>query len=98
MSRCTRCHTSVPLGIYSYPKCGNPIADPLGANDKKASLTASVFGIRSILIARLIPLVAGILSVIGLVLGGRAYKCTGRATGLILPFIGMICAVIASVI
>ncbi len=70
--------------------------DSEGGN-KKVSI-AMIFGIIGIVFAWLFALIGHVVSIIGIVIGVKEKKETGKSTGLIISVIGEICAVISSLI
>lgn len=70
-----------------------------GQNTNPQSSPASmILGIVGIVFAWLFALVGHITSIIGIVLGIKEYKATGKMTGLVLSIIGEVCSVLSSII
>ncbi len=69
-------------------------AVPPANNQTYASL---VLGIVGIIFAWVFALVGHITSIIGIVLGAKAYKATNKMSGLVVSIIGEICSIISSV-
>lgn len=67
-------------------------------NMEKKSQASTILGILGIVFAWIFALVGHIVSIIGIVLGTKEYKETGRMTGLLLSIIGEICSIISSII
>ena len=68
------------------------------AGGKKNTSVAMILGIIGIVFAWLLAIVGHAVSIIGIVIGIKEYKETGKNTGLIVSVIGEVCAVISSLI
>ena len=66
-------------------------------NEKKFQVSI-IFGIVGIVFAWLFALIGHISSIVGIILGIRDSRNTGKATGLVLSIIGEVCAIISSII
>ena len=73
---------------------------PMGAPVQPAKKTqvSMILGIIGIITAWLFALIGHITSIIGIVLGIKEYKATGKMTGLVLSIIGEVCAIISSLL
>ena len=73
---------------------------PMGAPVQPAKKTqvSMILGIIGIITAWLFALIGHITSIIGIVLGIKEYKATGKMTGLVLSIIGEVCAILSSLI
>ncbi len=73
---------------------------PMGAPVQPAKKTqvSMILGIIGIITAWLFALIGHITSIIGIVLGIKEYKATGKMTGLVLSIIGEVCAILSSLL
>ena len=96
---CNSCGKEVANEAVICPGCGGRLrGNGVAANTAKNSNTALILGVLGIIFAWLFALVGHILSIIGIVLGVKEYKVSGKAAGLILSVIGEICAITSSII
>ena len=104
MKFCVKCGRELMDEAVICPGCGCAVdnapqvvgKDPIPEqNRSKASV---VLGIIGIVAAWLFALAGHIISIIGIVLGIKEYKKTGKITGLTLSIIGEICAIFSSII
>ena len=86
----------MPMG-YQMPR-GYQM--PMGAPVQPAKKTqvSMILGIIGIITAWLFALIGHITSIIGIVLGIKEYKATGKMTGLVLSIIGEVCAILSSLL
>ena len=90
-----------PNNGYNYPNNNYPYQNnyaQASPNNAPKSQAAMVLGILGIVFAWLFALVGHVVSIIGIVLGSKEYKETGRTTGLVLSIIGEICSLLSSLI
>ena len=82
------------------PKTTNetPAAPQSNEGGNKKASVAMILGIIGIVFAWLFAIVGHAVSIIGIVLGVKEYKETGKNTGLIVSIIGDVCAVSSSLI
>ena len=73
---------------------------PMGAPVQPAKKTqvSMILGIIGIITAWLFALIGHITSIIGIVLGIKEYKASGKMTGLVLSIIGEVCAILSSLL
>ncbi len=99
---CKTCGKEIPDEAVICPQCGCMTKDetdlPETQQPKKESKTSMVLGIVGIIVSWLFALAGHIVSIIGIVTGIKAYKETGKMTGLILSIIGEVCAIFSSII
>ena len=97
---CTHCGSEVNENATVCLKCGCAIPrENLTKNqDITPANTSIVLGIVGIVAAWIYALSGHITSIIGIVLGIRDYKESGRISGLVLSIIGEVCSVISSII
>ncbi len=84
-----------PINTANYGQPTQNAAKSATANKTSASL---VLGILGIVFAWLLAILGHILSIVGIVMGVKEYKTTGKSTGLVLSIIGEVCAIISSII
>ena len=75
-----------------------PTAAPKKDKGNKKASVAMTLGIIGIISAWLFAIVGHAISIVGIVLGCKEKKETGKSTGLIVSVIGEICAIISSII
>ena len=80
------------------PEKRTPKASDNNSDAQKKASTSMILGIIGIISAWLFALIGHVVSIIGIVLGVKEYKETGKNTGLIISIIGEVCAVISSLI
>lgn len=103
--KCPMCDTSdfrEDNGYYVCQICGHKIpkettATPSNGRKTNSSI-ALVLGILGIVFAWLFAIVGHAVSIIGIVLGLKEKRETGKSTGLTICIIGEVCAVISSLI
>lgn len=103
--KCPMCDTSdfkEDNGYYVCQICGHkipketPTAPSNGSKSKNS--TALVLGILGCVFAWLLAIVGHALSIVGIVIGLKEKRETGKSTGLTISVIGEVCAVISSLI
>ena len=80
------------------PTNETPAAPQSNEEGNKKTSVAMILGIIGIVFAWLFAIVGHAVSIIGIVMGIKEYKETGKNTGLIVSIIGEVCAVISSLI
>lgn len=93
---CTNCGCAIPDAQASAPVTPNFENVP-NAPAKKTQVSM-ILGIIGIVFAWLFALVGHVLSIIGIVIGVKEYKQTGKSTGLVLSIIGESCAIFNSIL
>ncbi len=108
--KCPMCDTSdfkEDNGYYVCQICGHKIPKEGSSSSNSTTPNAKgnskfqislVLGIIGIVFAWLFALIGHVVSIIGIVIGVKEKKETGKSTGLIISVIGEICAVISSLI
>ena len=91
---CVGCGCSVGGGT------GKPANDVKSApvESKKKGSGAIVFGCIGIIGAFLFALIGHIASIIGIVLGIKEYRKSGKMTGLVLSIVAEVCCILSSII
>lgn len=101
---CSKCGKEISNDAVICINCGcavQKVATPAtnsSFNSGKKSQVSLVLGIIGIVSAWLFALVGHITSIIGIILGIKEYRETGRMTGLVLSIIGEVCAILSSII
>lgn len=109
MKYCEKCGKELMDDAVVCVGCGCPATDngpaPLqnkqaasAEQQKKSGSGAIVFGVIGILGAFLFALIGHIASIIGIVLGIKDYKKTGKMTGLVLSIVAEVCCIFSSII
>lgn len=104
MKYCAKCGKELLDEAVMCPGCGcavgskNQVAEEKTTPTQKSPKAATVLGIIGIISAWLFALVGHITSVIGIIMGIKEYKQTGKITGLTLSIIGEVCAIFSSII
>ena len=80
------------------PTNETPAAPQSNEGGNKKTSVAMILGIIGIVFAWLFAIVGHAVSIIGIVMGSKEYKETGKNTGLIVSVIGEICSIISSLI
>lgn len=94
--KCTYCGADfVPGEAPAQPYM--PVQQPPMPAAKKTSVSL-ILGIVGIVMAWLFALVGHVSSIVGIVLGIKEYKETGKSTGLVVSIVGEVCAIISSII
>lgn len=110
--KCPKCDTSdfrEDNGYYVCQICGHKIPKETTATPSETTATPSngsktnssktlILGILGIVFAWLFAIVGHALSIIGIVVGLKEKRETGKSTGLTICIIGEVCAVISSLI
>jgi hypothetical protein len=104
--KCPMCETSDfkdENGYYVCQICGHKIpkespTSTSGSNNTSKVQISLILGILGIVFAWLFAIVGHAVSIIGIVLGNKEKKETGKNTGLVISIIGEICAVLSSLI
>lgn len=99
---CSKCGKEIMDEAVVCPGCGCaikndvlPHAVEIRKNNTQVSL---ILGIVGIIFAWLFALVGHIASIIGIIMGIKEYKETGKMTGLVVSIIGEVCAIFSSII
>lgn len=106
MAFCRRCGAQIPNQNLLCPYCGTdtclPTAPsypqpypPASSQRANAAITLGIIGIIS---AFLLALIGHVTSIIGIVLGAKEYRATGKVAGLVLSIIGEACSILSSVL
>ncbi len=107
---CTRCGSEVNDNAVVCVKCGCSIQQTSNSQktiQNNTSVTenaenkvqVSLFlGIAGIVFAFLLAIIGHICSIIGIIVGIKEYRKSGKMTGLTLSIIGEVCAIISSII
>lgn len=107
MKFCEKCGKELADGAVVCVSCGCPVAGNGAAQNKqtapaeqqkKAGSGSIVFGVIGILGAFLFALIGHIASIIGIVLGIKDYKKTGKMTGLVLSIVAEVVCIFSSII
>lgn len=102
MKYCSRCGKEIMDEAVVCPGCGCAVKSDALQNavepQKNKSQASLILGIIGIVFAWLFALVGHITSIIGIVLGIKEYKQTGKMTGLVVSIIGEVCAIFSSII
>lgn len=103
MPFCRICGAQIPPDSRFCPHCGTTIAPVQGqpyapSPCQPSSSTTIVLGTLGIVCAWLLAIAGHALSIIGIVLGVKEYRLTGRMTGLVLSIVGEVCSVISSLL
>lgn len=109
MKYCAKCGKELMEDAVICVGCGCPVESaaapvqskqtaPAEQTQKKAGSGSIVFGIIGILGAFLFALIGHIASIIGIVLGIKDYKKTGKMTGLVLSIVAEVCCIFSSII
>jgi hypothetical protein len=93
---CTHCGKEIHDQAVVCVHCGCAVA-PLPSEKQGTSLPV-ILGILGIVCAWLYALTGHVLSIVGIVMGVKESRETGRQTGLILSIIGEVCSVMSSLI
>lgn len=101
MAFCRRCGAQIPEQNLLCPYCGTDTSLPTYSyyppTPPRSSGASIVLGIIGIVTAWLFALAGHITSIIGIVLGVKEYRATGKVAGLVLSIIGEVCAILSSV-
>lgn len=103
MKFCTKCGKEIMDEAVICIHCGcsvtkEPAVMPTANQPAKQKHTSMILGIIGIVCAWLFALAGHIVSIIGIVLGVKEYKETGKMTGLVLSIIGEVCSIFSSII
>lgn len=109
MKYCEKCGKELLDGAVVCVGCGCPVESAAATvqskqtasveqPQKKAGSGSIVFGVIGILGAFLFALIGHIASIIGIVLGIKDYKKTGKMTGLVLSIVAEVCCIFSSII
>ena len=93
-----RYDSSFPIFTGKKTNASQTTQTTSNGTEQKESKAAIILGILGIIFAWLFAGIGHILSVIGIVLGAKEYKATGKTGGLVLSIIGEVCAVLSSLI
>lgn len=103
---CQKCGKEIMDEAVICPGCGcmvknaeKPVVAEITAeNTGTPKKTSMILGIIGIVVAWLFALAGHVVSIIGIVLGIKEYKRSGKMTGLVLCIIGEVCAIFSSII
>lgn len=96
---CSHCGNEVHESAVVCIRCGCAIPQSSNINSANtSSYTSLICGIIGIIMAWFFALIGHILSIVGICLGVKEYKATGKLSGLVTSIIGEVCAIISSVI
>ena len=105
MKYCSKCGKELLDEAVVCPGCGCAVGNPNQAYItinpvpvKKDSKAPIILGIVGIIFAWLFALVGHVTSIIGIILGIKEYRNSGKMTGLTLSIIGEVCAILSSII
>ena len=105
MKFCEKCGKEIMDEAVLCPGCGcmvenngKDVTATVGAETKKTTQVALILGIIGVVFAWLFALVGHITSIIGIVVGIKEFKETGKITGLAVSIIGEVCSVLSSII
>ena len=101
MKYCSKCGKELRDEAVFCPGCGCAVSSTTQngyAPVQESSKAAVVLGIIGIVFAWLFALVGHITSIIGIVLGIKEYRNSGKMAGLTLSIIGEVCAIFSSII
>ena len=105
MKYCTKCGKEILDDAVICMNCGCMVEQNNTGNfvtslteQEKKTQTSLILGIIGIVFAWIFALIGHITSIIGIVIGTKEYKKTGKTPGLVLSIIGEICSVISSII
>ncbi len=93
---CANCGCAIPDAQASAPDAPNLENVPNAPVNK--TQVSMILGIIGIVFAWLIAIIGHVLCIIGIVIGVKEYKQTGKSTGLVLSIIGESCAVFNSIL
>lgn len=110
MKYCEKCGKELLEDAVVCVSCGCPVAGgaakpvnnvqtaPVETKQKEKSGGAVVFGVIGIIGAFLFAIIGHIASIIGIVLGIKDYKKSGKMTGLVLSIVAEVCCIFSSII
>lgn len=101
---CSTCGKEIPDEAVICTGCGcmvqkaNVTKAPAANGAEKSSVASVILGIVGIVFAWIFALVGHVTSIIGIVLGLKEYKASGKMTGLVLSIVGEVCSILSSII
>ena len=105
MKYCSKCGRELLDEAIVCPGCGCAVSNANQASDANSSTPVQqgsnapiVLGIVGIIFAWIFALVGHITSIIGIIVGIKEYRNSGKMTGLTLSIIGEVCAIFSSII
>ena len=104
MMYCSACGKEVMDEAVICPNCGCMINEDgikpngISSGRNKNIQVSVILGIMGIVFALLFAIIGHIASIIGIILGIKEYKETGKMTGLILSILGEVCSIFSSII
>ena len=100
MKFCTHCGSEVRDDAVICMNCGCAVTPntPSKETPAKGRNAATILGIVGIISAWLLAIVGHITSIIGIIVGIKEYKETGKMSGLVLSIIGEVCSIFSSII
>ncbi len=104
MKFCQKCGRELLDEAVICPGCGCAVKDNSteaavgAAAEPKKTQVSLILGIIGIVFAWVFALVGHITSIIGIIIGIKEHKETGKMTGLTLSIIGEVCSIFSSII
>ena len=106
MKFCTHCGKEIHENAVVCTACGCAVRQFVVKNNnvttpqegEKQGIVAVILGVIGIVTAWLLAIIGHIVSIIGIVIGIKEYKASGKITGLVLSIIGETCSIISSII
>lgn len=101
MKYCPNCGKELADMAVMCPGCGVMLNNTPATKEQqpgKSSPAAIILGILGFIFAWLFALIGHVLSIIGIVLGAKEIKRSGKALGLVLSIVAEVCCVISSLI
>ena len=105
MKFCSKCGKELLDEAVICPGCGCEVKDgniyataSVAVESNKKMQVALILGIIGIVFAWLFALVGHITSIVGIVIGIKEYRDTGKMTGLTVSIVGEVCSIFSSII
>ena len=105
MKFCSKCGKELLDEAVICPNCGCEVKGvnmnataSVAVESKKKTQVSLILGIIGIVFAWLFALVGHITSIIGIVIGIKEYRETGKMTGLTVSIVGEVCSIFSSII